>query len=69
MTYNGYIGAVEYDDNARTLSGRVINANVLVSFRGDSVQELEASFHSVVDAYLEDCRENGSSPRSRTTGR
>lgn len=68
MTYNGYIGAVEYDDNARTFSGRVINANVLISFRGDSVRELEASFHSVVEAYLEDCRESGVEPEKPYNG-
>jgi len=56
MTYKGYIGAVEYDDNAKTLSGRVVNANVLVSFR------------SVVDAYLEDCRENGIEPERPYNG-
>jgi predicted HicB family RNase H-like nuclease len=68
LTYNGYIGDVDYDDNAETFYGKVINANVLVSFRGRTVEELKDSFHHVVDAYLEDCKENGVEPAKPYNG-
>jgi predicted HicB family RNase H-like nuclease len=56
LTYQGYIGKVDYDDDAETFYGVVINANVLVSFRGRTVAELKKSFRDVVDSYLEDCK-------------
>lgn len=62
LAYKGYIGEVDYDDNAETFHGKAVNANVLVSFRGRTVDELKASFRSVVDAYLEDCKESGTEP-------
>jgi predicted HicB family RNase H-like nuclease len=53
LTYQGYIGKVDYDDDAETFFGTVVNANVLVSFRGRTVKELKKSFHDVVDSYVE----------------
>ena len=46
-----------------------MNANVLVSFRGNNIDELEASFHDVVDTYLEDCRQSGEDPQKPFSGK
>lgn len=69
VTYKGYVGRVDYDENARTFYGTVVNANVLMSFRGSNVDEIEASFHDVVDTYLEDCRKNGEDPQKPFSGK
>jgi predicted HicB family RNase H-like nuclease len=69
LTYKGYIGRVDFDDNARTFFGTVINANVLVSFRGKTVNELEKSFHDVVNTYLDDCKEEGKTPEKPYSGK
>ena len=68
LAYHGYIGKVDYDDDAETFYGTVINANVLVSFRGRTVKELKQSFHNVVDSYLEDCKEEGLAPENPYNG-
>ena len=68
LTYRGYIGRVDFDENAHTFFGTVINANVLVSFRGTTVKELEKSFHNVVDSYLEDCEAEGTQPEKPYNG-
>ena len=68
LTYRGYIGRIDFDEDAHTFFGTVVNANVLASFRGSSVEELEQSFHDVVDSYLEDCKEKGVSPEKPYNG-
>lgn len=59
MNYKGYIGQVEYDDENRIFSGSVINTRDVITFQGESVQELENAFHESVDDYLTWCREDG----------
>ena len=40
-------------------SGSVINTRDVITFQGESVQELENAFHESVDDYLAWCREDG----------
>jgi len=68
LEYKGFIGEVDFDDNARTFYGKVVNANVLISFRGESVDELEKSFHDVVETYLDDCKQEGQEPEKPYSG-
>ncbi len=69
LEHEGFIGEVDFDGNARTFYGKVVNANVLISFRGRTVDELEESFHDVVDTYLEDCRQEGRAPEKPYSGK
>ncbi|MFA7566578.1 MAG: type II toxin-antitoxin system HicB family antitoxin [Alkalispirochaeta sp.] len=68
MTYRGYTAIVEFDELAKTFTGRVVNSNALVSFRGDSPEELEESFYNAVDGYLEACAEEGLEPEKPYNG-
>jgi predicted HicB family RNase H-like nuclease len=69
VTYKGYVGRVDYDENARSFFGTVVNANVLISFCGKNVDEIEESFHDVVDTYLEDCQQSGEDPQKPFSGK
>jgi predicted HicB family RNase H-like nuclease len=69
MTYKGYIGHVTYDDEARLLHGEVVNIRDVVTFQGQSVDELENAFHDSVDDYLEMCAERGEAPDKPFSGR
>jgi predicted HicB family RNase H-like nuclease len=40
----------------RIFVGRVINIKDIIMFDGISVDELQQSFHNVIDEYLEDCQ-------------
>jgi predicted HicB family RNase H-like nuclease len=62
MKYKGYEAIVEYDDQDCLFVGRVINTLDVIAFDGLSVEELESSFHTTIDQYLEDCRTRGKTP-------
>ena len=59
MNYKGFIGVVEYDDEAHIFSGEVINTRTVITFQGTTVDEIENEFHASVDDYLEWCKEDG----------
>lgn len=69
MKYQGYEAIVEYDDQDRLFFGRVINTLDIIAFDGSSVEELESSFHTAVDEYLEDCTKKGKTPNKPFSGR
>lgn len=69
MKYKGYEAIVEYDDIDRLLTGRVINTQDVLAFDGESVDELEESFHAVIDEYLEDCEAMNKEPDKPYSGK
>jgi predicted HicB family RNase H-like nuclease len=69
IEYKNFFGTVEYDDNAETFFGTVVNANAILSFRGQSVDELKQSFRDVVDTYLDECAREGIEPEKPYNGK
>src|SRR5690606_11683005 len=59
MEYKGYVGKVEFDDEALIFHGEVINTRDVITFQGESVGELTQAFHDSVDDYLAFCKERG----------
>ena len=57
MEYKGYIGKVEFDDEANIFHGEVINLRDIITFQGESVQEIRHAFQDSVDDYLAFCVE------------
>ncbi|MCC6636586.1 MAG: type II toxin-antitoxin system HicB family antitoxin, partial [Ignavibacteriaceae bacterium] len=55
MDYKGYEAVVNYDEEAKIFSGEVINTKDVITFKADSVIEIEKAFHDSVDDYLEFC--------------
>lgn len=62
MEYKGYEAKIEYDNEDRLFFGHVINIKDVIVFDGLSVDELEQSFHKVIDEYLEDCQALNKTP-------
>lgn len=62
LSYKNYNGTVEYSREDGCLFGKVIGIKSLLSYEGNSVQELEADFRSAIDGYLADCRERSMDP-------
>jgi len=56
MKYKGYEAVIEYDNDDCLFVGRVINTKDIIIFDAISVDEIEESFHTVIDQYLEDCQ-------------
>ncbi len=57
MEYRGYIGKVEYDEDAEVFHGEVINLRDVITYEGETVEELKKAFTESVDDYLDFCRE------------
>ena len=68
MKYKGYEAVIEFDPEDRLFTGRVINTQDVIAFDGLTVDELEQSFHVVVDEYLEDCEAIGKIPDKPFSG-
>jgi predicted HicB family RNase H-like nuclease len=69
IEYKGYVGIVEYDDNAKLFHGDVINTRDVITFQGTTVEEIEKAFKDSVDDYLAWCREEGTEPEKPYSGK
>jgi predicted HicB family RNase H-like nuclease len=69
MKYKGYVGRVEYDDEAGIFHGEVINTRDVITFQGATVEELHKAFRDSVDDYLAFCAERGEAPEKPFSGR
>ena len=68
MNYKGYESVIKYTDEDQTFIGEVINTQDILVFDGDSVTEVEASFHAVVDDYIADCKAVSKEPNKPFSG-
>lgn len=69
MTYKGYIGQVEFDDEANIFHGEVINTRDVITFQGESVSELRQAFEDSIDDYLAFCASRGEKPEKPYSGK
>jgi predicted HicB family RNase H-like nuclease len=69
FTYKGYMGKVDYDDEAGIFHGEVINTRDVITFQGKSVSELKKALRESVEDYLEFCRERGEEPDRPFSGK
>lgn len=68
MEYKGYIGKVEFDDEANLFHGEVINLRDVITFAGETVQELRHAFEESIEDYLAFCAERGEEPERPFSG-
>jgi len=68
IEYKGYIGSVEYSNDDNCLLGKVQGIRSLISYEGNSVEELKKSFEYMVDGYLEDCKQENIEPEKPYKG-
>ena len=71
MEYKGYVAAVEFDDSADILHGRVVNSGPypIATFEATDARELRREFERSIDEYLAWCEEDGVEPRRPFSGR
>ena len=62
LEYQGYLGMVEYDDEAGIFHGEVINLRDVITFQGTCVDELREGLKNSVEDYLAFCAERGEAP-------
>lgn len=69
MEYKGYSAKVQFDENANVFHGEVINLRDVVTFEGETVDELRQAFQDSVDDYLEFCAERDEEPEKPYSGK
>lgn len=69
MTYKGYTGIVEFDEQARIFHGEVVGLRDVITFEGSSVEELERAMAESIDFYLHWCAERNKEPDKPFSGK
>ncbi len=69
LSYRGYSGQINYDDEAKIFHGEVIDTRDVITFQGTSVDEIELAFRESIDDYLEFCKERGEQPDKPFSGK
>ena len=62
LEYKGYYADIHFSANDEVFFGKLIGISDLVSFEGNSVNELKEAFKEAVEDYLETCQEIGKEP-------
>jgi predicted HicB family RNase H-like nuclease len=68
MTYKTYEAIVEFDEDAGLFTGEVINTRDVITFQGESVEELKQAFVDSVEDYLEFCASRNEEPDKPFSG-
>ena len=55
LKYNDFIASVKYSEEDEAFIGRIEGINSVVSFEGQSVNELKSAFKEAVESYLDFC--------------
>lgn len=69
LEYKGYSGHVEYDCETRLLHGEVLDLRDVITFQGETGEEIEKAFRDSIDDYLEFCKQRNETPDRPFSGR
>ena len=69
LEYKGYQGTVRFDADAGILHGEVLHLRDVVTFQGETVEEVAKAFRNSVDDYLNFCQERGEEPDKPYSGK
>jgi predicted HicB family RNase H-like nuclease len=69
LTYNGYTARIEFDPEDRIFFGRIAGIRDIITFHGETVDELISAFEEAVDDYLEVCARLGQQPNKAYSGK
>ncbi|MFS8368246.1 type II toxin-antitoxin system HicB family antitoxin [Acetobacter oryzifermentans] len=69
MVYRGYHARVEFSAEDGVFAGRIAGIQDVITFEGESVQELRAAFEEAVDDYISTCSEIGKDPQKPYSGK
>lgn len=69
MTYKGYVAKIEFDERDNIFIGRILGIRAIISFHGETVQQLRSEFELAVDDYLADCQARDISPEKPASGK
>jgi len=65
MEYKGFVAKIEYSDEDGCFIGHIAGITDVVTFEGETVDEIRTDFHNAVDSYLASCEKHGKQPTPR----
>ncbi len=68
IEYKNYVGSVEFSQEDNIFFGKVLGIKALLSYEGTNAKELVDDFHSVIDDYLELCKNKNIEPEKAYKG-
>ncbi len=68
LKHKEYIGSVEFNADDKIFFGKILGIKDLVTFEGESVSELEQSFHDMIEDYLLTCKRLKKEPEKTYKG-
>ena len=68
LNYKGYVGHVEFDEDAEIFHGEVINTKDVITFQGSTVREIKKAFKESVADYLDFCAARNEQPEKPFSG-
>lgn len=63
MTYKEYIAQIVYSEEDGCFIGDLVGIRDIISFHGDSLEDIHTAFEESVDDYLLTCQEFNRSPQ------
>lgn len=69
MRHKGYTARIEFDDRDNIFVGRVLGLHAMISFHGETVNELRGAFIAAIEAFVLDCKEQGVRPEKPASGK
>ena len=68
IQYKDYFGSIHYSEEDKIFYGKVEYIRSLISFEGEDVPSLRASFEEAINDYLDFCQEKGIQPEKSFKG-
>jgi predicted HicB family RNase H-like nuclease len=68
LKYKNYMARVEFDPEDKIFFGRIAGLNDIITFQGETVNELISGFEEAVDDYLATCQKLGHEPNQPCSG-
>lgn len=59
LTYKGFTGSIEVSVEDGCLHGRILFINDIVTYEGNTVEEIKAAFENAAERYVEYCAKTG----------
>jgi len=56
ITYKGFLGSVHFASEDRVFYGKIEGIDDLISFEGETVDQLEEGFKYMIDEHIKDCK-------------
>lgn len=69
INYKGFKSQIKFSADDNVFFGHLLGIDDVVSFHGETVDELKNAFHEAVDFHIEVCAREGKKPKKHYSGK